>query len=138
MKKAEKQECLYQVELENIGSEGIKAVRLIRELTGLGLKDAKDLRDSLGVVQTGLTMHECLEIQNLFNAIGVKVTVSLDDTKNTHNDYFERNPFPDIHNYIRCPMCGSDSFSAFSLLTSGQKLNCTNKCRKCGYTWNVR
>ena len=131
-------EELYQIELESIGSQGIRATRLIRESTGLGLKDAKDLRDSLGVVQSGLTMHECLKLQNLFNALGVKVNISSDDTAEIHNDFFERNPFPDVRVYIRCPECGSSSFSEFYLLTSGQRLNCKNKCKNCGYTWSVR
>ena len=36
----------FDVELTNVGSEKIKVIKVVREITGLGLKEAKDLVDN--------------------------------------------------------------------------------------------
>ena len=45
----------FDVVLTNAGSEKLKVIKLVRELTGLGLKDAKDLVES-----TPKTLKEAL------------------------------------------------------------------------------
>ena len=43
---AEEEKDEFDVILEEIGSEKIKVIKVVREITGLGLKEAKDLLDN--------------------------------------------------------------------------------------------
>lgn len=52
------------------------AIKLVRELTGLGLKEAKDMIEALPkTLKTDVAKAEALDIQGKFQAIGVKVTL---------------------------------------------------------------
>ena len=66
---------LYQLKLEQSGPERIKVIRLIREVTGLGLKVAKEICDQGGTVHPGLSASEVKPIKKAFNDLGAKVTL---------------------------------------------------------------
>ena len=46
------------VKLKEVGPNKIAVIKVVRELTGLGLKEAKDLVDSLGVVKENVSTDE--------------------------------------------------------------------------------
>ena len=43
---AEEEKTDFDVELTEVGAEKVKVIKVVREITGLGLKDAKDLVDN--------------------------------------------------------------------------------------------
>lgn len=60
--------------LKDVGSEKIKVIKAVRELTGLGLKEAKDLVDGAPkTVKEGLAKAEAEEAQKKLEAAGAKV-----------------------------------------------------------------
>lgn len=68
-----KAEC--DVELTEVGTEIIKVIKAVREVTGLGLKEAKDLVDSVPkTVKKGVSQKEAEKIKKMFEEVGAKVT----------------------------------------------------------------
>jgi len=66
----------FTVELTEIGSDKIKVIKIVRELTGLGLKEAKDLVDGApSVVKEGVEKPEGEAIQKQLEEVGAKVTL---------------------------------------------------------------
>jgi len=53
----------FDVELTNAGSSKIAVIKVIREITGLGLKEAKGLADNGGKVKEGASKEEAEEIK---------------------------------------------------------------------------
>ena len=53
----------FDVELISAGGSKIAVIKLIREVTGLGLKEAKDLADNWGKVKEGVAKDEANEIK---------------------------------------------------------------------------
>lgn len=71
---AEKDE--FDVELTEIGSAKVKVIKVVREVTGLGLKEAKAVVDGAPkVVKEGATKEEAEEIKAKLEAEGAKVTL---------------------------------------------------------------
>lgn len=71
---AEKTE--FDVELTEVGSEKIKVIKVVREATGLGLKEAKEVVDSAPkVLKEGLSKEEAEAIKAKFEEVGAKVTL---------------------------------------------------------------
>ena len=67
----------FDVVLEEIGAEKIKVIKVVREIAGLGLKEAKDLVDSAPKpVKEGISKDEAAEIEAKFKEVGAKVKVS--------------------------------------------------------------
>jgi large subunit ribosomal protein L7/L12 len=57
-------------------SNKIQALKVVREITGLGLKEAKDLLDSLPKpIKEGVSKEEAEEIKKKFEAVGAKVEI---------------------------------------------------------------
>lgn len=57
-------------------SNKIQALKVVREITGLGLKEAKDLLDSLPkTIKEGVSKEEAEEIKKKFEAAGAKVEI---------------------------------------------------------------
>ena len=57
-------------------SNKIQALKVVREVTGLGLKEAKDLLDSLPKpIKEGVSKEEAEEIKKKFEAAGAKVEI---------------------------------------------------------------
>ena len=66
----------FDVELTEVGSEKVKVIKVVREATGLGLKEAKDLVDSAPkVLKEGASKEEADDIKAKLEAEGAKVTL---------------------------------------------------------------
>jgi large subunit ribosomal protein L7/L12 len=66
----------FTVELTEIGAEKVKVIKVVRELTGLGLKEAKDLVDSApSVIKDGVEKGEGEAIKKQIEEVGGKVTL---------------------------------------------------------------
>ncbi len=64
----------FDVILKNAGAEKIKVIKIVRELTGLGLKEAKDLVDAGGKpVKTGVSKEEAEKIQAQLKEAGAEI-----------------------------------------------------------------
>lgn len=62
--------------LKDVGSEKIKVIKVVRELTGLGLKEAKDLVDNAPkAIKEGLPKEECDKIVEKFKEVGATIEV---------------------------------------------------------------
>lgn len=66
----------FDVELTEVGSAKVKVIKVVREVTGLGLKEAKDLVDGAPkVVKEGASKEEAEQIKEKLEAEGAKVTL---------------------------------------------------------------
>lgn len=66
----------FDVELTEAGSEKIKVIKAVRELTGLGLKEAKDVVEGTPkVLKEGLAKEDAEKIKADLEAVGAKVTL---------------------------------------------------------------
>ena len=66
----------FDVELTEVGSEKVKVIKVVREQTGLGLKEAKDLVDSAPkVIKEAAAKAEAEDIKAKLEAEGAKVTL---------------------------------------------------------------
>jgi len=66
----------FDVELTEIGSEKIKVIKVVREITGLGLKEAKELVEGAPkIVKEGADKASAEEIKTKLEAEGAKVTL---------------------------------------------------------------
>jgi large subunit ribosomal protein L7/L12 len=66
----------FDVELTEIGSNKIQVIKCVREVTSLGLKEAKDLVEGAPkIVKDGLTKEEADKIKAKFEEVGAKVTL---------------------------------------------------------------
>lgn len=61
------------VVLANAGANKIAVIKLIRDITGLGLKEAKDLADNGGTVKENVAMEEANELKAKFEEAGATV-----------------------------------------------------------------
>ena len=66
----------FDVELTEVGPNKVKVIKVVREATGLGLKEAKDLVDSAPkTLKEGASKEEAEEIKTKLEAEGAKVTL---------------------------------------------------------------
>ena len=66
----------FDVHLTDIGAEKIKVIKVVREVTSLGLKEAKDLVESAPKsLKEGVTKDEAVAIQKKFEEVGAKVEI---------------------------------------------------------------
>jgi len=66
----------FSVELTNAGGQKINVIKVLREITTLGLKEAKDLVDGAPkVVKEGVTKEEAEEMKKKLEAAGATVTI---------------------------------------------------------------
>ena len=66
----------FDVELTEAGAAKVKVIKVVREITGLGLKEAKDLVDGAPkMVKEGATKEEAEDIQKKIEEAGGKVTL---------------------------------------------------------------
>jgi len=66
----------FDVELTEIGPNKVKVIKVVREATGLGLKEAKDLVDSAPkVIKEAATKEEADAMKASLEAEGAKVTL---------------------------------------------------------------
>ena len=66
----------FDVELTDVGPNKVKVIKVVREVTGLGLKEAKDLVDNAPkVLKEAAAKAEAEEIKTKIEAEGAKVTL---------------------------------------------------------------
>lgn len=66
----------FDVELTEIGPNKVKVIKVVREVTGLGLKEAKEVVDGAPkVVKEGASKDEAEDIKTKLEAEGAKVTL---------------------------------------------------------------
>ena len=66
----------FDVELVSAGASQVKVIKVVREITGLGLKEAKELVDGAPkVVKEGVSKAEAEEIKTKLEAEGAEVNL---------------------------------------------------------------
>ncbi|MFH1780736.1 MAG: 50S ribosomal protein L7/L12 [Candidatus Nealsonbacteria bacterium] len=67
----------FNIELKEVGAKKIEVIKIVRDLTGKGLKEAKDLVDAAAtapqMVKENAKKEEADEIKKKFEAAGAKV-----------------------------------------------------------------
>ncbi len=72
----EEEKTEFDVELTEVGPNKVKVIKVVREATGLGLKEAKEVVDSAPkAVKTGVSKEEAEELKTKLEAEGAKVTL---------------------------------------------------------------
>ncbi len=73
---AEEEKTEFNVELTEVGPNKVKVIKVVREVTGLGLKEAKDVVDGAPkIVKEGAEKAEAEDIKAKLEAEGAKVTL---------------------------------------------------------------
>ena len=73
---AEEEKTEFDVELTEVGPNKVKVIKVVREATGLGLKEAKDMVDSAPkVLKEAISKEEAEELKGKLEAEGAKVTL---------------------------------------------------------------
>lgn len=71
---AEKSE--FDVELTDAGSAKVKVIKAVKDITGLGLKDAKGLVDDApSVIKEGVAKDEAEDMKAKLEEVGAKITL---------------------------------------------------------------
>ena len=66
----------FDVELTDAGGEKIKVIKVVREITGLGLKEAKEAVDGAPkILKEGVAKDEADKIKAKLEEVGAKVTL---------------------------------------------------------------
>lgn len=66
----------FDVELTEVGPNKVKVIKVVREVTGLGLKEAKEVVDGAPkVVKEGASKEEAEDIKTKLEGEGAKVTL---------------------------------------------------------------
>ena len=66
----------FDVELTEVGAEKIKVIKVVREITGLGLKEAKELVDGAPkVLKEAVSKEEADSYKAKLEEVGAKVTL---------------------------------------------------------------
>lgn len=72
----EEEKTEFDVELTEVGAEKVKVIKVVREITGLGLKEAKDLVDGAPkMVKEAASKDEAEEIKKKLEEVGAKATL---------------------------------------------------------------
>ena len=73
---AEEEKTEFDVELTEVGAEKVKVIKVVRELTGLGLKEAKDVVDNAPkIVKEQADKATADDIKAKLEEVGAKVTL---------------------------------------------------------------
>ena len=73
---AAEEQTEFTVLLKEVGPKKINVIKAVREVTSLGLKEAKDVVDSAPKeVKEGVTKEEAEEIKKKFEAVGATVEI---------------------------------------------------------------
>jgi large subunit ribosomal protein L7/L12 len=66
----------FDVELTEVGAEKVKVIKVVREVTGLGLKEAKDVVDNAPkMLKEAASKEEADDIKKKLEEVGAKVTL---------------------------------------------------------------
>jgi large subunit ribosomal protein L7/L12 len=67
----------FNVTLNEVGADKIKVIKVVREVTSLGLKEAKDLVEAAPKpIKEGVNKDEAAAIKKKFDEVGAKVSIS--------------------------------------------------------------
>ena len=73
---SEEEKTEFDVELTSVGDQKIKVIKVVREITGLGLKEAKELVDNAPkVLKEALPKEEAEAAKAKLEEVGATVTV---------------------------------------------------------------
>ena len=73
---AEEEKTEFDVELTEVGPNKVKVIKVVREVTGLGLKEAKDVVDGAPkVLKQGASKEEAEDIKTKLEDEGAKITL---------------------------------------------------------------
>ena len=73
---AAEEQTEFDVVLESAGSSKIKVIKVVREITGLGLKEAKELVDGApSAIKEGVAKDEAEELKSKLEEVGAVVEV---------------------------------------------------------------
>lgn len=73
---AAEEQTEFDVELTEVGEQKVKVIKVVREATGLGLKEAKDLVDGAPkAVKSGVSKEEAEGLKKQLEEVGAKVTL---------------------------------------------------------------
>lgn len=74
---ADEEKTSFNIELKDVGAKKIDVIKLVRDITGKGLKEAKDLVDAAAsapqIVKENAKKEEAEEIKKKLEAAGAKV-----------------------------------------------------------------
>ena len=66
----------FDVELTDVGANKVKVIKVVREVTGLGLKEAKEaVEGAPKVLKEGASKEEAEDIKKKLEEVGAKVTL---------------------------------------------------------------
>ena len=74
---AEEEKSVFTVELKAVGDQKIEVIKAVRDISGKGLKEAKDIVDAAAstpqVIKEGASKEEAAELKKKLEAAGAKV-----------------------------------------------------------------
>ncbi len=66
----------FDISLDDAGSERVKVIKVVREITGLGLKEAKDMVDATPkVLKEGVSKEEAEDFKKKLEEVGAKASL---------------------------------------------------------------
>ena len=66
----------FDVELTEVGGQKVKVIKVVREITGLGLKEAKAVVDGAPkIIKEAVSKEEAEDIKKQMEEVGAKVTI---------------------------------------------------------------
>ncbi|WP_338521844.1 50S ribosomal protein L7/L12 [Candidatus Legionella polyplacis] len=70
------EKTMFDVVMTSFGSNKISVIKVIREITGLGLREAKDLVEKVpSIVKNNLSNNESLDIKKKLEDVGASVEI---------------------------------------------------------------
>ena len=72
---AAEEQTEFAVVMTSFGEKKVAVIKAVRSATGLGLKEAKDLVEALGVVKEGVEKAEAEELVKLLSEAGASVEI---------------------------------------------------------------
>ena len=73
---AAEEQTEFDVVLKNAGAQKINVIKEVRTLTGLGLKEAKDLVEAGGKIKEGVSKEEAEDVKGKLEAVGAEVELA--------------------------------------------------------------
>lgn len=132
---------LYSVKLINYGSQKVKVIAVVREITGLRLPEAKAVVDNLSFIKTGICLEEANSIKNQLEELGAVLSIVICDT----NKIISISPKTNAVPIPTCPTCGSTNIEKISAAKKvggsllfgifSSDIRNSMHCKDCGYKW---
>jgi large subunit ribosomal protein L7/L12 len=72
---AAEEQTEFNVILKSAGDKKVEVIKAVRAITGLGLKEAKDLTEAGGVVKEGVSKEEAEKMKKDLEAAGATVEI---------------------------------------------------------------